>query len=152
MVAIKEIIKVRQFLSFFVTLLSIMKKMFAISLSLLLFLSSTGLTYAQHFCGGRVVNEAIMIGEKFLGCHEEVSAEGYSGHLEEMPNCCEDIYLQVDTDDQYTPTSFDLDLDTIFFVSFVNVFLFEALEILSEKEIIFSEYSPPPIPKDLPVL
>lgn len=65
MVAIKEIIKVRQFLSFFVTLLSIMKKMFAISLSLLLFLSSTGLTYAQHFCGGRVVNEAIMIGEKF---------------------------------------------------------------------------------------
>ena len=45
-----------------------MQKVFSILLSILMLASSTGVTYAKHFCGGYEVLSVVTLGEKHLSC------------------------------------------------------------------------------------
>jgi len=127
-----------------------MKNIFSILLSTLLLLSSAGVTYGQHYCGGKVVADALMLGEKQLTC------EGYmlpaSSDHKEKPGCCEDVYHQVVTDDNYASSSFDLNLNQTFIAAFVSVFLVQEPVIFTSKTNDFTEYLPPPLLRDIPVL
>lgn len=127
-----------------------MQKFLSIVLSLFLLVSSAGLTYGQHFCGGKVVADALMFGEKQLSCTGLMSP-AYENQNEKPP-CCENVYHQVQTDDDFLTSSFQIDILPQFVVAFVEVFVLQTVEIKSSKEITFSEYLPPPLERDIPVL
>lgn len=116
-------------------------------------MSNTGLVYAQHFCGGKIITNAFMIGEKSLGCSDDEAKDGlYDAHEKSMPECCNNIYLEVVSDDDYAGSSFDFQPDFSFVYAFFSI-LFDLQTVqISEKEVRFSEYLPPPDDKDIPVL
>lgn len=131
-----------------------MRKLWAISLSLFLLLGSSGLTYGQHFCGGHVVTKTLMVGERMLGCVEDESEqEGYLSHKSEKPGCCEDLFLQVDTDEQYTfpADSFSKEYDYSI-QGVLTPYSYLVFTIRSYDEMVFQHYSPPPLSSDLLVL
>lgn len=131
-----------------------MRKFWAIALSLFLLLGSSGITYGQHFCGGHVVTKALMVGERMLGCVEDDGElEIYLSHKSEKSGCCEDLFLQVDTDEQYTfptdkfSTDFDYSVQGI-----INSYSYQLVTFRSYDEIVFQHYTPPPLSLNLLVL
>ncbi|MCR9181299.1 MAG: hypothetical protein NXH73_00080 [Flavobacteriaceae bacterium] len=128
-----------------------MKNLVSIFLSTLLLLSSAGVTYGQHYCGGQVVADALMIGEKHLSCSGYATPSGEKNAME-SPACCENVYHQVVTDDNYASSSFDLNLNQTFVAAFVSVFVMQEPIIYTSKTITFTEYLPPPLLRDIPVL
>lgn len=130
-----------------------MKNLLSIVFALLLLVSNTGLVYAQHFCGGKIITNAFMIGENSLGCSDDEAKESvYNTHNENMPECCDNIYLQVISEDDYAGSSFDFQPDFSFVYAFISVFYELQTVQISEKEVRFSEYLPPPEDEDLSVL
>lgn len=125
-----------------------MKNTFSILLSLLLLLSSFEFTYAQHFSGDEVVADAFMVGEQQLGCN---NYEVLVNSKETKPECCKDIYHQVNTDDDFQPSTFGNDLHIEFISSYVSAFLAVGTIPCSTSSAIFTEYLPPPIHKDITV-
>lgn len=126
-----------------------MKKIVSILLSTLLLLSSAGVTYGQHYCGGKVVADALMIGEKHLSCGGYATA---NDNKMEKPGCCENVYHQVITDDDFSSSSFELSLNKTFVAAFVSAFVLQEAIDDSLKTISFTEYVPPPLLKDIPVI
>ncbi|MBT0607306.1 HYC_CC_PP family protein [Aequorivita echinoideorum] len=131
-----------------------MKQVISFSLAILLLLSSTGIGYAQHFCGGLKMDAEIAFVEKSLSCgmdmethpcdDEKTIAEG---HL-----CCENQFTQINTDDSFAKASLDFKFDNTFVAAFVSVFVLAEVELFTTSRNIFAEYNPPPIDKDIPVL
>src|SRR5690606_33746218 len=133
-----------------------MQKIVSIALAFLLLLGSTGLAYGQHYCGGRVVAEALVIGQKALSCFssEEPKAidSSETSHKIEKPDCCKDIYHQVETDDDYAGSSFHFAIDKTFVAAFTSVFLLPVSIDDEAEEKYYLSYLPPPLDKDIPVL
>lgn len=129
-----------------------MKQVISILLSLLLLLSSTGITYAKHFCGDYEMMAEVTLGEKNLSCGmtmddfacEDEEAEGHS--------CCDNEYVQVNIDDNFANASFDLDIQQSFVAVFVSVFILQELYDFDDSLNSLSDYCPPPLYKDIPVL
>ena len=62
--------------------------------------SSTGVTYAKHFCGDFEVISTITLGEKNLSCGMEMYAKKCDNEMqEENHHCCKNKYENIDTDD-----------------------------------------------------
>lgn len=87
-----------------------MRSFVSILLSFLLLLSSSGLSYAQHFCGEYMMDAKITLGEKHLSCGMVMELPGCEDSSMEKPGCCENEYTQVDLDENFAKASFDLDL------------------------------------------
>lgn len=130
-----------------------MKKIFSIFLSVLLLASTTGIGYAQHFCGGKKMLSEITLLSKDLSCGMEMEkpSDNATAHLTE-DHCCENIVAHVKTDTNFAKASFELDFQKVFIASFVTVFVLQQVEIPSHRDDYFAVYNPPPIDKDIPVL
>jgi hypothetical protein len=128
-----------------------MQKTTAILLALLLLLSTTGLTYGQHICGGKVVVEKITIGEKYLSCGPNEMPPAQKKSVDK-PACCQNVYHKVETDSDYNGASFDFQPEITFVAAFVAVFVFQPAQDLETKIRPYSDYLPPPVAKDIPVL
>lgn len=131
-----------------------MKKTISILLSVLMFASSSGIAYAQHFCSGMEMMAEITLGEKLLSCGmEEVSDKcGDETFIEKGHDCCENQFTKIQTDDNFTKASFDLKLNKTFVATFVTVFVLQEVEITSAEKIFFADYSPPTLEQDLNIL
>lgn len=127
-----------------------MQKTISILLASLLLLSSSGLAYGQHFCGGRVMAEALVLGQKELSC--SAGEERMQYEKKQKPDCCVDVYHQVETDSEYSGSSFDISFDKNFVAAFVSVFILLTNETYLTEKDGFPEYFPPPLEKDIPVL
>lgn len=128
-----------------------MQKITSIILSLLLLLSATSLTYGQHLCGGKVVVEKISLGEKQLSCGPYEMPTATNSSMEK-PSCCQNVYHKVETDSEYHGAAFDFQPDVTFVAAFVATFVFQQEIVLEAKVSTYSEYLPPPVVKDIPVL
>ncbi len=122
-------------------------------MSLLLLLSSSGITYAQHFCGDYEMMAKVTLGQEVLSCGmvtmndpdcEDESAEDH--------DCCDNKYTQIDTDDNFADASSDVQLSPVFVASFVSVFLLHEAVVFNANNDHFKDYSPPPLGEDLCVL
>lgn len=131
-----------------------MQKIISIFLSILLLTSSSGIAYAQHFCGGNEMLAKITLGEEHLSCGMNVQESecGSETILIEDHDCCENQYTIVKTDDNFSKASFELNLHKTFAAVFVSVFEVHGIDFFSSVSHIYSDYSPPPIDKDIPVL
>ena len=116
--------------------------------------SSSGIAYSQHFCNGLEMLSGITLGEQHLSCGMEMEEPpcGDTTIVSAVHHCCENIVEQVKTDNNFAKASFEIDFNKVFVTSFVSVFVFQEVEIASEKNDFFAHYNPPPIDKDIPVL
>lgn len=122
-------------------------------MSFLLLLSSSGITYAQHFCGDYEMMSKITLGEEHLSCGmmdmmqmdcEDESAEDH--------NCCDNEYTNVDTDENFAGVSTVFQVHQNFVFAFVSTFVLNTPFKYNTNHKFYQDYRPPPLEKDLVVL
>jgi len=121
-------------------------------LSFLILLSSSGIAYAEHFCGGLHMLSKVTFGEEQLSCGMATVHDDCDHEMEENHFCCSNKYLKVSTDDQYAKVSFEFN----FYVAVFNVPMevpSEVLNVLPENDHdSYRYYRPPPLERDLQIL
>lgn len=123
-----------------------MKKAISIFLSVLLLASSSGVAYAQHFCGGMEMLSIITLTAKDLSCGMELVDTHCddTSHVSEDKDCCENLITQIQTDEDFAKACFDLKFENDFIPDFFPVFELGNLDILSQKTPSLAHYYPPP--------
>ncbi len=131
-----------------------MKKIISIFLSVLLFASSSGIAYAQHFCGGQEMMSEITLGHKNLSCGmtAKISDCGEEDTLSKEHDCCENQFTKISTDDNFAKATFNISLNKAFVAAFVPIFILQKLPVYEANNHFYADYNPPPIDKDIPVL
>jgi len=85
-----------------------MKKVFSIVFALLILISGMHLSFAKHYCGGRVAAvKWSLTGEK-ASCGMEDTRNTCPIHSGYHSNCCRDEVTFYAVDSNYTPSSFQL--------------------------------------------
>lgn len=129
-----------------------MQKAISIILTILILASSSGVTYAKHFCGDFEVLSTLTMGKKDLSCGMSMEADDCDDKESEPIDCCKNTYENVDTDDNFVNSFFDLQFNVNFIASFVSVFVLQDFEYYPEGSHLYAEYDPPPKQKNLLVL
>lgn len=131
-----------------------MQKTISILIAFLLLISNTQLTFGQHYCEGKVVEAAMMVGQEKMSCEPsatDMSCENESENTE-VADCCTNVYHQIETDADYSGSHFQVDFNTSFLVAELFNFSFQQDTLYSSESVSYSEYLPPPLEKDIPVL
>ncbi len=130
-----------------------MKQLTSILLTLLLLISNTGITYAQHFCGGHQMIAKVTIGQERLSCGmAAVKDLCDESHQSDTHSCCNNLYTQVAFDDTVEQPIVEFQLTPPLKAN-TTTFSASACEILTlQKEVVYTIYNPPPLIKDFPVL
>jgi len=131
-----------------------MQKGISMILAILLLLSSSGLTYAQHFCLGREMMNDVTLGEKHLSCGMEIQTTGCEDtdhHPEKRKGCCDNKYTQVDTDDHFAKADFQIDFQKNFILAYTAGFILKTVDNYPSNTHFFIDYSPPPLSPDIQV-
>ncbi|MBT8261830.1 MAG: hypothetical protein KJO05_03345 [Bacteroidia bacterium] len=128
-----------------------MQKIISIFLTILMLASSSGIAYAQHFCGEFEMLSEITLGEKDLSCGMAMELPGCDDETDEH-DCCDNEYTKVDTDDTFAKASFEFDPGENFIFAFYSVFVLFQVENYPENPDFYKDYSPPPLERDLQVL
>ncbi len=123
-----------------------MRKVSSILLSLLLLLSTTGLTYGQHFCEGVVVDIALAFGVEKMNCGDAEAEDSCDDSKQEV-DCCADVYYQIQTDKDFANKSSDASFELPVFNNSANlVALFTACS--TEEQLPNILYLPPDFDED----
>ena len=130
-----------------------MKQIISILLTLLLLISNTGITYAQHFCGGHQMMAKVTIGQERLSCGMALVKDLCDeSHQSDTHSCCNNLYTQVAFDDTVEQPIVEFQLTPVFDVD-NNAIISSVSEILTlQKEVVYTIYNPPPLIKNFPVL
>ncbi len=129
-----------------------MKQVISIFLSVLLLASSTGIAYAEHFCGDFKMLSEITLGEKQLSCGMAIADPACTEEFEKDHNCCDNEYTSVNTDDNFVKANFDIQLDPNVVATFVSVFVPPLATAYTSSINNYGDYDPPPLLKDISVL
>ncbi len=134
-----------------------MKKVFAIFLGLLLLVSHSYLTIGRHYCGGKVVESKIILGETHLSCRMMEMEKPCNGsensneiNFDKAP-CCKNEYQTVQLTNEFEK----VEVPVIFKNVFANVFVYATLNLdllTNYPHQTYPEYHSPPIEKDIQVL
>ena len=130
-----------------------MKQIISILLTLLLLISNTGITYAQHFCGGHQMMAKVTIGQERLSCGmAPVKDLCDESHQSDTHSCCNNLYTQVAFDDTVEQPIVEFQLTPPLKAN-TTTFSASVYEILTlQKEVVYSIYNPPPLIKNFSVL
>ena len=115
-------------------------------------LSSSGLAYAQHFCGEYEMLTEITLGEKHLSCGMAMADSACGDEHAEDHDCCDNEYTKVNTDDEFTKASFSITFQDVIVTAFVIAFVFDHQVEEVSSETVYTNYYPPPLVEDLPLL
>lgn len=115
-------------------------KIMSFALVFVLLFSTMSFTVNMHYCGGTLVETALL--QKAKGCGMDMDNSSTEGCSINKKNCCDDKQLSVEGQDEL-----QLNIDKIsfeqqvFLASFVYTYinLFEGLD----KDVSFEEYKPP---------
>lgn len=133
-----------------------MRKIVSIFLSILIFASSSGVAYAQHYCGGMEIISQLTIGEAHLSCEMgpgELSDDcEIEGDSTEAHDCCQNQVTKIQIDENFAKASFSHDLDQVFVATYIPIFTIQEAEISLEEKSFFVAYCPPPLERDLNIL
>lgn len=126
-----------------------MKRAIAIGLSVLLLLSSTGITYAEHFCGSFKMMAKLTVGHENLNCGMAVLDTDCDTEFMQAMDCCNNHYLSVSTDDTFAKVQFDFVSAPVFIVPPVSNYNLNILSATYKPVIALPYYRPPPNIKSL---
>jgi len=129
-----------------------MKQLVSMLLSVLMLISSSGLVYAQHFCGDYEILTEITLGEKNLSCGMAMKDSACGDEHAEDHDCCDNEYTKVNTDDEFTKTSFSLEFEDAFLSAFIVSFVFNTTTDEVVLEAFYKYYYPPQLVEDLALL
>ena len=129
----------------------IMKQFFSLILSLVVLITSVGFTVSSHTCGGRKVKTVISVGNADVSCGMESKKRKCATQPEIKNNCCQDNFQFIQNDEDYTQSLTKFDFSTDFFIAFVTFYI-ELFETETTELDFFTDHSPPPLIKDIPVL
>lgn len=129
-----------------------MQKAISILLTILILASSSGVTYAKHFCGEFEVLSTITFGEKDLSCGMSMDADDCDDKEQEPIDCCKNEYENIDIDDNFSLASFDVLINVPFIASLISVFVLQHTDFDTQSQHAYAYYDPPPIDRDLSVL
>jgi hypothetical protein len=129
------------------------KQITSILLTLLLLISNTGITYAQHFCGGHQMMAKVTIGQERLSCGmAPVKDLCDDSHQSDTHSCCNNLYTQVAFDDTVEQPIVEFQLTPPLKAN-TPTFSASVYEILTlQKEVVYTIYNPPPLIKNFSVL
>jgi len=130
-----------------------MQRIIASLLSLFILLSSSGITFAQHYCGGNPIASKITLGEEALSCNmNAVATDACTRETKiEKHSCCDDKYLAIDTDSHYNKAKFEIQFLDFDFPALEWGFLVPK-NTFDSKTTNFQVYRPPPLEKDYQIL
>ncbi len=117
-------------------------------------ISSSGLTLATHYCGGRAVKSELKIGQSELRCGMSINSSAENGCNEKKEikrNCCRTEFLTMDLDDEIENDFLRVSVNHHFLQSFVQVFIVQPVKV-AEKQEVFVYASPPPKKQNRQVL
>jgi len=136
-----------------------LRKIVSISLAFLLLVSTSGVAYAQHFCGNYLAKTLFTLDhdDDHLHCGMEMQnppscdTDTNQSHKLSRKNCCENHFSKIEIDDNYNGNSLELHIDKVFLAAYAIVFV---AKIQEDKATInsFKHYKPPIPDKDIPVL
>lgn len=128
-----------------------MNKVIAFFLSLLLLVSTSGIAYAQHFCGEYQMMAKVTLGTQQLSCG--IALEDHcEGEEDQEHNCCENQYTQIDIDDNFASSQSDSIIIPTFVKAFVTVFILPSRFQEVKKTRFEHQYHAPPLIKNIPIL
>ncbi len=132
-----------------------MRKVIAISFTLLLLISQYGLNLARHYCNGEQVKTQLSTGYSRLDCGMD-EMDKTCGPIPEISSsfiaepCCLNLYQHLHVDDFY-PTVVQVNLDFNFLVTFAHSLMNMTLFPEATKHH-FANHSPPYQEKNIQVL
>ena len=129
-----------------------MKQIISIVLSILLLSSSTGVTYAQHFCGEFEMMAKITLGQERLTCGMQEAVDACGDEKETAHDCCDNEYSQIETDDTFAATDITFIVNPFFVATFISEFILPSQTVIYKEHSSYTYYHPPPLIKDIPVL
>ena len=129
-----------------------MSKIISILLSILLLASSTGITYAQHYCGEFEMLSKVTLGEEHLSCGMAMEFPSCDDNDTQDHHCCDNQYTSVTTDDNFTKANFNLDFNQSVAIAFVSVFVLQQVIEYKTSLDSYTFYHPPPLIKNIRVL
>ncbi|MBL4668450.1 MAG: hypothetical protein JKY30_04225, partial [Flavobacteriales bacterium] len=90
-------------------------------------------------------------GSADVSCGMEKNANNCATEKETKPNCCQDEFELIQNDEDYTQQQLKVDFSNnfliVFIASYVELFQTEATDVD-----FFTDHSPPPLIRDIPVL
>jgi len=133
-----------------------MKKIFALFMTILILTNSVGVTFASHYCGGKVVKSKITLSNLSLDCgmaNMDVVCENKTdASTLKSKQCCQNHYSQLKVDDDFIKSS--LEITKVEFISVFSV-LFSISDFCSfnsPDEVLSLNFSPPLLNHDIPIL
>lgn len=131
-----------------------MKKAFSIFIVMLLLTTQVGVSFATHYCGGKVFKNSIgvlgaesptcgMLESKKENCINHSGVQGKS--------CCENHAVTFQTKDQYNTSSLALEHNFVFLASFTATHIY-FIHLKDSLTVNTTHYDPPVLKHDIPVL
>lgn len=133
-----------------------MRQFFAIILASLTLFMNLGLTLSNHYCGGKLAESSLTFGRGDVGCgmeNQDVPCEKpHHKNTISKRNCCENKFLEFQTEDEYNKTIIE---NSVIDFKFVAAFVITNLNLYSFKNVKKPDYltsSPPILDHDIQVM
>lgn len=128
-----------------------MKKLISILLSVLILTSSVGVSFATHFCRGKVYNRSInFLSDSMPGCGMETDAYGKCLNSETQfeKRCCENEITSYQIEDSYKIPAIDKEI-TIGLTFIQSYFLYTIFNTEKSVSPVFDSNFSPPLKTDI---
>lgn len=132
-----------------------MKSAFSIFFALFLLITQVGVSFASHYCGGKVFKSNIsVIGGGSPACNMQESGKQDCVNQSGVRNksCCEDHIVNLQVKDQFkTSSSIAINSNSVFLASFTHIFVY-LFGFIHSIPVTANYYEPPILALDIPVL
>jgi hypothetical protein len=128
-----------------------LNKIIAVSMSIVVLLSTMSFTVSQHYCGDYLVDSALFSKAESCGMEMEKPSPNKDCSLTKK-NCCSDILTQIDGQSELKIDVAHLNFEQQVFVAALSYSYIQLFEGIEENSVPFKYYSPPLLVKDLQLL
>jgi hypothetical protein len=132
-----------------------MKKSFlkisSVLIACMVLFSTTSFAINEHYCGDDLVDSSVFSKAESCGLDMEMSSP-IEGCTIQKNNCCKDLVIQVEGQNELIPLVTDLNFDQqVFIASFVYSYI-NLFEELGDKNVNYKDYTAPLVDYDIQVL
>ena len=130
-----------------------MKKIVSVILSILILVASSGFTISSHICDGKLDEVALSLANKDIDCGMQVKNHSHAAKSNDVNKaCCENTFQPVQLDEKYISPKISLNSSLVNYAILKYTILKELFPVSTETAILFTNYSPPPLIRDIPIL